>query len=248
MLDQMSNGRFLLGVGRGISTYELDYFGVNPADARGIYDEALDIILKGLQTKKLTWHGKHFNYDDVPIHLTPIQTPYPPLWVGMGTIDGAERAGAAGLNVMTNLPLDTAAKLMAHYREAYEKNHGGSGGQLPRMAVCRHTYIAETDAEAERVMREAYPAWYDHFIELWRLHGAGPVTAQYSEDFDETRDRDLFVFGSPATVREQIERYLETSDTNYFVARFAFGSLTYEQSRSALDLFTEEVMPAFQGG
>jgi alkanesulfonate monooxygenase SsuD/methylene tetrahydromethanopterin reductase-like flavin-dependent oxidoreductase (luciferase family) len=136
---------------------------------------------------------------------------------------------------------------MAHYREAYEKTHD-SAADLPLMAVCRHTYIAETDAEAERVMREAYPAWYAHFIELWRLHGAGPVTAQYTEDFDETRDRDLFVFGSPATVREQIERYLETSDTNYFVARFAFGSLTYEQSRSSLDLFAEQVMPAFRKG
>lgn len=64
-------------------------------------------------------------------------------------------------------------------------------------------------------------------------------------DFDETRDKDLLVFGSPATVRAEIERCLETIDTNYFVARFAHGSLSYDQSKAALDLFAEEVMPHF---
>ena len=61
-------------------------------------------------------------------------------------------------------------------------------------------------------------------LELWRAHGAHPVLAQYTEDFDETREKDLFVYESPATVRAEIERYLETSATNYFVCRFAWGS------------------------
>ena len=84
-----------------------------------------------------------------------------------------------------------------------------------------------------------------HFVELWRAHGASPVVAQYTDDFDETRDKDLLVFGSPATVKAEIERYLEISGTNNFVCRFAYGSLTYPQSRASLDLFAEEVMPKF---
>ena len=43
---------------------------------------------------------------------------------------------------------------------------------MPKMAVCRHTFVAETDAEAERIMREAYPAWYRHFVEPWRASRA----------------------------------------------------------------------------
>ncbi len=248
MLDQMSGGRLDVGVGRGISPYELGYFGVDPARARDIYDEVLEVVLKGLQTDSLTHHGANFDYDDVPVAITPVQKPYPPLWVGIGTPEGAARAGAAGVNVLTNLPLATAADVMARYRESFGAAHGGNGRALPRMSVSRHIYVAETDAEAEKIMREAYPAWYRNFFELFRKHGGTPATAQYTPDFDETRDLDLLVFGSPATVQAEIERYLDAIDTNYFVVRFAFGSLSFEQSRASLDLFTEQVMPHFRAG
>ena len=51
MLDQMSNGRLDVGFGRGASPIELDLFGVNPADARDIYEEALAIIMQGLRER-----------------------------------------------------------------------------------------------------------------------------------------------------------------------------------------------------
>ena len=49
-------------------------------------------------------------------------------------------------------------------------------------------------------------------------------------------------------MRAEIQRYLDAIDTNYFVVRFAFGSLSFEQSSASLDLFTEEVMPHFAAG
>lgn len=243
MLDQMSGGRFDLGVGRGIVPYELEYFGADPSQARALSDEVRDIVLAGLQTDRLTYHGAHFDFDDVPLSVAPLQRPHPPLWIGIGTPEGAEKAGAMGVNVLTNSPLAVAAELVAHYRDAYR----GDAADLPKMAICRHVYVAETDAEAEKIMREAYAAWHRHFVQLWVAHGTNPVVAQYTEDFDETREKDLLIFGSPATVRAEIERYLETSGTNYFSCRFAYGSLNYDQSRAALDLFVEEVMPHFQG-
>lgn len=243
MLDQLSGGRFLYGVGKGITPYELGYFGVNPAEARDIYDEILAITLKLFDpaTERFTWHGAHFDFDDVPVNIHPVQTPHPPLWIGVGTPEGAEKAGQQGVNVLTNSPLPRATEFMARFRDA----HTGNAATLPKMGICRHTYIAETDEEAERVMRNAYPFWYRHFVHLWKAHGGNPVVAAYTEDFDETVAKDLLIFGSPETVRAEIERYLVTSETNYFVCRFAFGSLTYEQSISALDAFTEEVMPHF---
>src|SRR5262244_2646691 len=53
MLDQMSGGRLELGVGRGISPYEVGYYGVDPTKAQAIYVEALAIILQGLTTQTL---------------------------------------------------------------------------------------------------------------------------------------------------------------------------------------------------
>ena len=246
MLDQLSGGRFLYGVGKGITHYELSYYGVDPAKARLLYEEILDITLTAFDERLgfLSWEGPHFRFDGVPINLHPVQQPAPPVWVGIGTEDGAARAGGRGFNVMANTPLSRTAELMARYREAHSAARGATAS-FPKMALCRHTYVAETDAEAERILREAYPAWYRHFVQLWKRHGDSPVVAAYTEDFDETAGKDLLLFGSPATVRAEIERYLETSGTNYFVCRFAYGSLSYGQSRAALDAFVEEVMPCF---
>lgn len=244
MLDHMSNGRLDLGVGRGVSAFELDLYGVDPQEARSIYDEAKAIIMQAFVSDTLTFHGRHYDFEDVPIGLHPIQQPHPRLWIGIGTPDGADRAGAAGANVLTNSPLAPASGYMQRFRDSFEASHPGD--PLPLQGFCRHTIVAETDAEAEKIMREAYGHWYRHFVHLHHAKGGEPVIAQYIEDFEETVRRDLLVFGSPATVRETIERYLETSGTNFFCCRFAFGSLSYAQSRDALDGFVEEVMPYFR--
>ncbi len=48
MLDQLSGGRLELGVGRGVSPYELAYFGVDADGTRPIFDEALAVLIAGL--------------------------------------------------------------------------------------------------------------------------------------------------------------------------------------------------------
>src|SRR5688500_7125471 len=106
MLDQMSGGRLDVGFGRGASPIELDLYGTNPADSRGIYDEALGIVLRGLAEKTLTFRGKQFNYEQVPIELAPVQKPHPPLWYGTHAPESAARCAKAGINAVT---LDSVA-------------------------------------------------------------------------------------------------------------------------------------------
>ena len=79
MLDHMSRGRFQLGVGRGISPFELAYFGTDPKLAQEMYVEAFQVIMQALKGGRLTHAGKHYQYRDVPIQLTPKQLPHPPL-------------------------------------------------------------------------------------------------------------------------------------------------------------------------
>jgi alkanesulfonate monooxygenase SsuD/methylene tetrahydromethanopterin reductase-like flavin-dependent oxidoreductase (luciferase family) len=80
MLDHLSGGRLEVGIGRGVSPYELQHFGVDEADARSMFDEALAVLVAGLTHERLTFAGRHFRYEDVPMELRPLQRPYPPLW------------------------------------------------------------------------------------------------------------------------------------------------------------------------
>src|ERR671937_2422464 len=80
MLDHLSGGRLELGIGRGVSPYELGYFGVDAAGTRAMFNEALAVLVAGLTHERLTFEGQHYQYRDVPMELHPLQQPYPPLW------------------------------------------------------------------------------------------------------------------------------------------------------------------------
>src|SRR4029078_4281097 len=69
MLDQMSGGRLDVGFGRGASPIELEMFGNNPAEAPDIYDESLAIIVQGLRERAVSFKGRHFNFDNVPMEM-----------------------------------------------------------------------------------------------------------------------------------------------------------------------------------
>ena len=104
MLDQMSGGRLELGVGRGVSPYEVAYFGVDPAKAQAMYVEALSVILRALATKSLTFAGEHYTFRDVPIELEPVQRPHPPLWYGLARPEGLPWVVANRVNIVCNAP------------------------------------------------------------------------------------------------------------------------------------------------
>ena len=72
MLDQISRGRFLLGVGRGISPIELRYYGLDPDETPAMYAEALEVIQRGMTSPVLNFSGKYYNYRDVPMELDAV--------------------------------------------------------------------------------------------------------------------------------------------------------------------------------
>lgn len=65
MLDNMSGGRLELGVGKGISPIELGFYGVEDAVVE-IYEEALEIILSGLGSERLTYTGSTSSFKTSP--------------------------------------------------------------------------------------------------------------------------------------------------------------------------------------
>ena len=236
MLDQMSGGRFELGVGRGISPYELAYCNLNFLDAAEIYEESLQVILAGLTSKTLTHIGKHYQYRGVPIEIAPVQKPYPPLWQGVTSVESAVGAAKRGANAVSHGPI-------AGVRPIAEAYLGASGGK--GLVGCgRHIFVADTDAEAMKVAAPAYKVWYDSLVSLWRKFRSVPY--HFAENLELALAKDSAIVGSPATVRAEIERHVAETRCNYFVTRFAYGNLTHEESARSLALFTSEVMPHFK--
>lgn len=244
MLDQMSGGRLELSFGRGASPIELAYFGADPADAQEIYNEAVEVILKGLTSKTLDFHGKHFNFDNVPMALEPLQKPHPPIWYGAHAPDSAARAARKSLNIINLDPTAHIRETVASYREAWQAANGSA--PLPKIGLGRFVVVAETDAQAMRLASRAYRPWFDSFIHLSRLRGRAQ-THPRPEEFEPLMERGQGIAGSPATVRELLAAQLRETGCNYVVGQFAFGDMTLDEALHSIGLFSREVMPALRG-
>ena len=71
-------------------------------------------------------------------------------------------------------------------------------------------------------------AYFGHLTKLWRDFGAIPI--RFARDFDEARERGITIAGTPARVREEIERQIT-------------ASMSEAEASASIDLFTAEVMP-----
>jgi alkanesulfonate monooxygenase SsuD/methylene tetrahydromethanopterin reductase-like flavin-dependent oxidoreductase (luciferase family) len=246
MLDQMSGGRLDMGFGRGASPIELELYGTNPAQSREIYDEALAIVMHGLGGKTLTFRGKHFNYEQVPIELTPVQKPYPPLWYGTHAPESAARCARAGINAVT---LDSVAATRTYsdaFRAAWAET-GRSAEAIPKFGLGRFVVVADTDAEAWRIAREAYPMWIQSFTHLFRLYGRKPTNPR-PPTFNEIAADGRAIAGSPARVTHAIRQQMTVAGADYFVGQFAFGDLPRAETLRSIELFAQEVMPKLRNG
>ena len=247
MLDQMSGGRLELGVGRGVSPYEVAYFGVDPAKAQGMYIEALNVILRALTSKSLSFSGEQYTFRDVPIELEPVQRPHPPLWYGLARPEGLPWVVANRVNVVCNGPVAEVRQVTDGYRRAWSEA-GNDAGELPLMGMTRTVVVAQTDDEALAIARRAHRRWHRSFMQLWDKHGTRPINAFYPDNFDEVERLGFGVAGAPAKVRDTLMQQIEDARVNYLVCRFAFGDTELSESLRSVELFACEVMPGLSSG
>jgi alkanesulfonate monooxygenase SsuD/methylene tetrahydromethanopterin reductase-like flavin-dependent oxidoreductase (luciferase family) len=245
MLDQMSGGRMLLGVGRGISPIELRYYGIDPDAAPAMYAEALEVILRGMTCKELTFEGKFYRYREVPMELTPLQQPHPPLWYGIGRPDGVPWAAQRRVNVVANLAGKGMRAITDRYRAEWAAL-GNPAAELPLMGVSRHIVIAETRNEALEIARRGYRKWRDSFLLLWRRHNVQlpSPNALFPEQFEEAETQGRAVAGTPDRVREFVQASIDEGGLNYLLCRFAFGDITCDEALQSVELFRRHVRPA----
>jgi alkanesulfonate monooxygenase SsuD/methylene tetrahydromethanopterin reductase-like flavin-dependent oxidoreductase (luciferase family) len=247
MLDQMSSGRLELGVGRGVSPFESRLYGLDYAKTGEIYHEAFQLVLHGLASEVLSFEGKHFQFRDVPMILRPVQRPHPPLWYGTTVPENADWPAANDVNIVT-IALRPAGRIISDRYRATRARLGKDPRHLPLIGMARHVVVADTDEEALRIARRAYPRWRESFRWLFQRHGAEPrIGPIYPTTFDELMAIDNGIAGSPAKVREFVAAEIAATGANYLLSWFAFGDMTLAESLRSIELFARDVMPAFAG-
>ncbi len=248
MLDNLSDGRLDLGIGRGISPYELGYYGVDSEESRSMMAEALAVLVEGMTHDRLTYHGQYFDYDDVPMELSPRQLPYPPIWYPTHNPESVVHAAEQGFNIVTLGPAAMARNLVDSYWSTWAERRDREdrlNGHVtdPKVGIMRQVFVADTDAAALEAARSAHEDWFHSITKLWHAHGDHFPDALFN--WDTTEEHETIIHGSPDRVKEQMGSMLETSGCNYVICSFAWGTFSQEQKLRSLRLFSQEVMPEF---
>ena len=243
MLDQMSNGRLEFGLGRGISPIEATYYGLNPKQAQDQFEEAFEVIQRGLRSERLTFEGEHYRFDDVPIMMTSVQQPIPPLWYGLHSPESAEKAAARGFNMVSLDGIALAKPTGIRFREVWDELH--AGGADPMIGLCRFIVIADSDDAALALAKRAYDRWNTSFNYLFKLKDITPAHGKrpgYAEALADGR----LIAGTAETVLRTLREQMSGTPYNYLIGQFVFGDLTLRETQHSVQLFTDHVMPALQ--
>ena len=246
MLDHLSRGRIEVGIGRGASPHELDYFGVDPDQAPAMYVEAYTVIMQALTQTEVNFRGKHYRFANVPMEMKPAQLPHPPLWYAVPVPEGAAWPAQNRINIVCGGPLQRVREITDRYRAEWVAA-GNSQDQLPLMGINRFVVAADTDREAMDIGRRAWPDFYTSFMKLWKRHGTQPRNIRLPEDFETLVQNGGAIAGSPGTIREQVKRMTDEAGLNYFISQFSFGNLTQQEVLHSAGIFAREMLPAGAG-
>jgi alkanesulfonate monooxygenase SsuD/methylene tetrahydromethanopterin reductase-like flavin-dependent oxidoreductase (luciferase family) len=215
MLDHLSGGRLEIGVGRG-GVMEAYFWGqeADPETNYARYLETLAILREGLSHDELTYRGRFYSFEKLPMYLRPLQTPYPPLWYMRNPVTAAME----GMHTIIVGSLEGLAAAVPRYRAAWEEHQGTDAltrqGEVPMIGLVVHMVVAETDQEA---LAAARPAWERY---RWNLAAPRRLEAEKRNltQFMSTKDGSFgFVGDRPAglptrELRRDIDAELERFD------------------------------------
>jgi alkanesulfonate monooxygenase SsuD/methylene tetrahydromethanopterin reductase-like flavin-dependent oxidoreductase (luciferase family) len=252
MLDHLSYGRMEVGVGRGVSPFELKYHKIEHEDSREIFIDAFNCVSAGLKTDMLSYSGKHYQFDKVPIALRPLQQPHPAFWYGSSNTTGSTWAGEHGMHFVTLGPMATAKANIDAFKAALGKRGGAAQpkGEFPggtAIGVQRHIFVADTDAEAKRFAKPAMDAHLANLNWLRTMHGVTGLTSRLNvprgADYEACVADGTVISGNPETVRAEIERQVRELGVNYLLTYLFLGTMSLAEALRSLQLFSTEVMP-----
>jgi alkanesulfonate monooxygenase SsuD/methylene tetrahydromethanopterin reductase-like flavin-dependent oxidoreductase (luciferase family) len=251
MLDHLSQGRLEVGIGRGVSPFELNFHKVDHGESRDIFIDAFKCISEGLGKTEFSYSGPYFTYTNVPLSLRPLQHTLP-YWYGSSNTTGATWAGEQGMHFVANGPTDIARTNIGAFREALARRGGPAAPKAEfaggtAVGLLRHIVVADTQADADRI---AHPAFEKHLASLNHLRkkfGADDLTnrtgAHRGQSVEECVDKGMLIAGTPQTVRAALENQVRELGVNYLLTYLFFGDMSYADARRNLALFSSEVMP-----
>jgi alkanesulfonate monooxygenase SsuD/methylene tetrahydromethanopterin reductase-like flavin-dependent oxidoreductase (luciferase family) len=256
LLDHLSKGRLIVGLGHGTAYNIYDYqgYGIDPAEARERFEEIETVLLKAWTEEGFEHRGKYWSLKVPMLRPRPFSMPHPPVIRGAsGEASMVELARRGRPFLMNVQSIEVTHQRFELYRATMREAGYDEAAVARSVESCwiwRNVFVAETDAEAERVAIPAFQAMQEQRALMREQIYAeqGVRLRAESRDAPPARldPRHALICGSPATVAAAFAE-IERVGVGGVIAQFRLGPMPHESAVASLRLFMQEVAPRFRG-
>ena len=232
MLDVLSGGRLVLGVGSGYLHHEFAGFAIPAEEKRARFDESLAVLRRLLAGERVTTNSPHHRLEAVALNVLPLQQP-PPIYVAALRKEAAYYVGQGqpiiGVPYASVDRFAEIAPMLDDFRRGWsESGRPGKGEAL----LAFHSHVAPTDAAA----REAVAECFARYVET-RLYAR-------RQTYDDILASELSLFGSPETVCARLQA-LAAIGVEHVLLLADFGALAAPVVHEGMRRFAAEVKSRF---
>ena len=243
--DIFTDGRLLLGVGRGAFQYEMERFGVPMSETQARFNESLDVLQALLSEEEVSWDGAYYKFDPLTIMPRPIRKGGPPMMMAVMNPDGIYHCTKRGFHIQTT-PLSGNHQLLLDQVGAFNRAKdeiGGKKGEVT-LTLSRVAHMAMNASEKQRKIEAAHQ-YYGRFDNVFR--GPGIVENGMIKPLPcKTPIKELgesLLIGTPQEMIDKLAPYAELG-IDRVILNPNFG-LDANDTLDMIAAFAEEVMPHF---
>ncbi|MBQ1031230.1 LLM class flavin-dependent oxidoreductase [Micromonospora parva] len=236
-VDALSNGRAEVILGRGSFTESFPLFGYDLRDYDTLFEEKIDLFVKLLDEKPVTWSGTLRapleNADVFP----KTESGRLDTWVGVGgSPQSVVRTAQYGLPLMLAI-IGGAPDRFAPYIDLYRRAAAQLGTTAHPVGMHSPGFIADTDEEAKEIYWPHYRIMRDR---IGKLRGWPPIRRQ---EFDSEVENGSLYIGSPETVARRMARAIRSLGVGRFDLIYSAGAQPASARMRAVELYGSKVIP-----
>ena len=240
--DILTDGRLILGVGRGAFAWEMKRLGIPIEQSREKFIESLEVLQLLLSKKNVSWQGKYYKFDPITIMPRPISNPFPIMIAAMN-LESICDAASRGFHVQSTVLSGTKELLLERanaFKEGCDKL--GEKGKLLKLSMQRMAYAAKDEQDAKEKNKLAYE-YYKRFDNMFT--GPGSINKGMIEPLPrhqslEELTKNLIIC-PPSEMIDKLSVYAEAGIDDIIISA-GFGQ-SQEDLLESMHRIGEKVMP-----
>ncbi len=241
--DIFTNGRLMLGVGRGAFGFEMERLGVPLDTSREKFDESLDVLQALLSREEVSWDGKYYKFD--PLTIMPRPARPPQIMMAVMVPPGIHACTKRGFHIQTT-PLSGNHQMMLDQVAAHKtaKAEMGDEGKHLTLSLSRVGFICKSPADRQAKIQQAND-YYSRFDNVFT--GPGIVDngmirpLPRKQTIDELAESLLVC--TPQEMIDKLAPYAEAG-VDRVILNVNFGA-SQSETLDCIQQFAEDVMPHF---